>query len=134
MAEDDDDREIIDEFEEESATEETTERVLDNSDSADNNSNIVPNKLMYPEADPEQSNSSADPDTSQSSDQASDNVRYLRKRRQLETFSLPLNDSLQDDVDLIKRSLASDHKNMSGDKDSTTSDVMEIKPAPQPIR
>lgn len=108
--------------------------MLDNSDSADNNSNIVPNKLMYPEADPEQSNSSADPDTSQSSDQASDNVRYLRKRRQVETFSLPLNDSLQDDVDLIKRSLVSDHKNMSGDKDSTTSDVMEIKPAPQPIR
>lgn len=133
MAEDDDDREIIDEFEEESATEETTERVLDNSDSADNNSNIVPNKLMYPEADPEQSNSSADPDTSQSSDQASDNVRYLRKR-QLEPFSLPLNDSLQDDVDLIKRSLASGHKSLSGDKDSTTSDVIEIKPAPQPIR
>lgn len=107
--------------------------MLDNSDSADNNSNIVPNKLMYPGADPEQSNSSADPDTSQSSDHASDNVRYRRKR-QLESFSLPLNDSLQDDVDLIKRSLASGHKNLSGDKDSTTSDVIEIKPAPQPIR
>lgn len=51
MVEDDDDREIIDEFEEESVIEEIIERVFDNSDSVDNNSNIVFNKLMYSEAD-----------------------------------------------------------------------------------
>lgn len=89
---------------------------------------------MYSEADLEQFNLSVDLDISQSFDQVSDNVRYLRKRRQVETFSLFLNDSLQDDVDFIKRSLVFDYKNMFGDKDFITSDVMEIKLVFQFIR
>lgn len=104
---DEDDREIIDEFEEESATEEVSETVLDNTDNSDSadNSDIVPSKLMYPEADPEQSNQGTDPESSRLSDQPSEKVRSVRKR-QRELYSLPLNDSLQDDVDLIKRSMA----------------------------
>lgn len=49
-------------------------------------------------------------------------------------FSLFLNDSLQDDVDFIKRSLVFDYKNMFGDKDFIMSDVMEIKLVFQFIR
>ncbi|XP_056000775.1 methyl-CpG-binding domain protein 4-like isoform X2 [Ostrea edulis] len=140
MTEDEDDREIIDEFEEESATEENNEvvqNVKNNISYTSDNSVLAEesehDKLMYPEEDPDQSNSIVDPSLSQSLDLASDNVQYSCKK-QYDTCRLSLSDSLQEDVDVIKRSMASDSKNLAGDRDSTTSEVIEIKSIPKPIR
>ncbi|XP_061187716.1 uncharacterized protein LOC133195790 [Saccostrea echinata] len=134
MAEEEDDREIIDEFEEESTAEENTDMgnnsKLDMTNSEDQASH---DKLMYPEADPDQSNSSFDPNSSRSLDQMNEKVQCSLEKM-TGSSSLSFNDSLQDDVDVIRRSLASDNRSLSGDKDSTTTEVMEIKPVPKPLR
>lgn len=133
MTEDEDDREIIDEFEEESAPEENNEMVKNDTSYTSDNSVLEEesehDKLMYPEEDPDQSNSIVDSSASQSFD----DIRYSCDK-QYDTCRLALSDSLQEDVDVIKRSMASNSKNVTGDRDSTTSDVIEIKSIPKPLR
>jgi hypothetical protein len=136
MTEDEDDREIIDEFEEESAAEESHD-ALQKADISSDNSALTEesehDKLMYPEEDPDQSRSSVDPHGSRSLGLTNDNVQY-KCDKQFNPCGLSLSDSLQEDVDVIKRSMVSDSKTLAGDRDSTTSDVIEIKSIPKPLR